>query len=318
MHVGVSHKNVTLSHIRESSSHSIPDQVGITMSKEIIIPCADNHPVAATLYTAENPLGIVIIASAIGVTQSYYSRFAAFLAQSQYHAITFDYRHTGKSVSDADSSQELADWGAKDIEAVIHYAKALQLPVTFIGNSIGGQIVGLANSANELQSLLLIASSAPYWQRWPFPDNLKILVASRVIFPVVSSLGKSFPTKRFGLGNQNIPSVFIRKWSLWMTKPDYLFDKSFALNTTSYKKLNQAIHFVGFSDDKLAPAQNIKKLIAFFPNADSSLQIIHPSTVNASAIGHTGFFREKFKDNLWQDTLALINSANGVNSVTGS
>ncbi len=67
------------------------------MAKEIIIKCTDEYPLSATLHESPSPKGIIIIASAIGIKQSYYERFAEFLSQSNYNAITFDYRGTGKS-----------------------------------------------------------------------------------------------------------------------------------------------------------------------------------------------------------------------------
>ncbi len=113
--------------------------------------------------------------------------------------------------------------------------------------------------------------------------------------------------KKFGLGNQDIPSPFIKTWGQWMTKPDYLFDQSFKLNVDNYESLDKTILFMGFTDDKLAPEANIEKLMDFYPNSKQSLKMISPASVNVSSIGHTGFFREKFKFNLWQSTLNKIN-----------
>ncbi len=91
-----------------------------------------------------------------------------------------------------------------------------------------------------------------------------MLGTSKIIFPLISSIRKKFPIKKLGLGNQDIPSSFVKTWGQWMSKPDYLFDKSFSLNMCKYEPIDKAIHFVGFTDDKLAPESNVKKLMDFY------------------------------------------------------
>ena len=284
------------------------------MAKEIIIKCSDGYTLSANLHEPSNPKGIIIIAGAIGVKQGYYSRFADFFYESNYTAVTFDYRGTGKSNDNACSNLELSDWGAKDIEAVILFFKSKGLPLFFVGHSIGGQVLGLAPSSTELEGSILIAASAPYWKRWDFPENLKVFTTSKILFPLISSITKNFPAKKLGLGNQNIPSPLIKTWAQWMSRPDYLFDKSFQLNTEQYKGISHPMYFIGFNDDDLAPEINIKKLMEFYPNSQNSLKIITPESAKTARIGHTGFFHEKFKSNLWQIALDEIKNLERANT----
>lgn len=281
---------------------------------QLKISCSDGYQLSATLFESATPKGVVVIASAIGIKQSYYERFACFLSENSYHAITFDYRGRGKSRNkhkETFPTFELSDWGAKDIEAVIEHAKEYKQPISFIGHSIGGQILGLAKSSSKLSKIIFVASSSPYWRRWKFPENLKILMTSRVVFPVVTAIKKEFPSKVFGLGNKNISSGYINQWAKWMSKPDYLFEKEFNLNTQGYKLIKVEILSLGFEDDKLAPEVNIKHLLSHYPNASSELNMIAPNDAYTSAIGHTGFFRDKFKLNLWINALAWLDKKQG-------
>ena len=61
---------------------------------------SDNRfPVVTTTYSPTNAsLGLVLIAPAMGVPQSYYSKFATWLAERGYQVSTFDYAGMGKSL----------------------------------------------------------------------------------------------------------------------------------------------------------------------------------------------------------------------------
>lgn len=275
--------------------------------------CSDKTPIVTTLYDSATPKGTIIIASAIGVKQDYYARLAVFLSENSFNVITFDYRATGESQSEKNGvalCSQLSDWGEKDIEAVIEFSEGRGLPVYFIGHSIGGQILGLSKSAVNLKKIIFIASSAPYWRRWAFPDNIKILLTANVVFPFISYIRSDFPTKSLGLGNQNIPSTLIRQWAKWMSASDYLFSEKFNLNLSGYQEITQDLLSIGFTDDNLAPENNIRELLSFFPNSNSDVKLIDPKEVNASKIGHVGFFNDKFKHNLWEDILLWLKQEN--------
>lgn len=285
------------------------------------INCADGYPLALSLYQANKPEGIVIIGSAIGIPQKFYSDFAKFLNEKNYHCITFSYRGTEDSLAKKKPYDvKLEDWGLQDIEAVIQFAMQIasqrvessdattsnNLPIHFIGHSVGGQLIGLAPSSSRLNSMVFVASSCPYWKRWGFPENIKMLLAPRVVFPIVSLGRDEFPTQRLGLGSIKIPTQIAKQWAKWMLKPDYLFDKKFGLAINHYQSLTQPLLSLGFKDDKLAPEINIKKLLGQFSAATITEKIIDPNGLNVSNIGHSGFFKPKFRSSLWEDTITWI------------
>ncbi|MGJ8687126.1 MAG: alpha/beta hydrolase family protein [Spongiibacteraceae bacterium] len=203
---------------------------------------------------------------------------------------------------------DIEDWGRRDIDAVIQFAQGLAtaLPMHFIGHSIGGQIFALAQSSVHLQSAVLVAASCPYWRRWRFPGNIKMLFVSRLLIPLVSALNKEFPSRRMGLGNASIPSTVARRWALWMSKPDYLFDDEFGVDISNYAALALPILSFDFTDDELAPAVNVRKLLQQFPNASIEQHSIDPTPLGLSAIGHSGFFNNKCRDSLWRQTLSWV------------
>lgn len=282
------------------------------MSEPITLHCRDQYPLQGKLFRADSPKGIVIIAAALGIPESYYHRFADFLRSQGFHCLTFNYRGTGKSIVKKPARPvRLEDWGRHDIDTVIHYAveslaqpsPKKQLPIHLIGHSIGGQLVGMAPSSTQLASIIMIAASAPYWKRWEFPQNLSILTFSRALIPAVSLLRREFPSKQLGLGSLPFPSAVARQWASWMAQPDYLFSAKFKLDTANYAQLQQPVLAYGFADDELAPRINISRLLDFFPKTRKTQKVIDPETLGLGSIGHSGFFKDKFKDSLWQDSL---------------
>lgn len=82
-------------------------------AKQTVLTCADQQTLSAQYYECDAAKGVVIIGSALGVSQHYYKRFACYLVEQGFHVLTFDYRFTG----DSNACQEgaglaLQDWGA--------------------------------------------------------------------------------------------------------------------------------------------------------------------------------------------------------------
>ena len=93
-----------------------------------------------------------------------------------------------------------------------------------------------------------------------------------------------------------------------MTSPDYLFDPQFNLSPNYSNALAMDILSIGFTDDTLAPADNIAHFLNFFENARVFSNIIDLGKVDALKIGHTGFYKEKFKTTLWQAMVKWLES----------
>lgn len=283
------------------------------MSEPQLITCDDNVRLSATLYRANSPKGVVVIGAAIGIPQGFYRAFCSFLASSGYSCITFDYRGTGSSFVEQQALKiKLEDWGVKDIEAVIKFSKRHingdELPVHFIGHSIGGQVVGLASASLELSSITCIATSLPFWRRWPFPKNFSVLALAKLVIPSLAAFRSEFPANKVGLGSMNFPTTVAKRWAKWMSHPDYLFAAKFNLNTQYYQSIAIPLLSYGFEDDGLAPEQNINRYLARFPNAKVTRRSVAPEELGKGLIGHSGFFKEKFQDSLWRDTLSWLDS----------
>ncbi|MES1949530.1 hydrolase [Salinisphaera sp. S4-8] len=256
----------------------------------------------------------MIIAPALAAAQSFYADFARFMARHGFDCITFDYRGTGASLSDhKPNAVRLEDWGRRDIETVIRFAKTRSRapgsgpqPIHLIGHSIGGQLIGMAQSAPDLEHIVLIAASAPYWRRWPYPQNIRMLGVSAVLIPALSAFRDRFPARKLGLGGIDMPASAARQWARWMRHPDYLFASRLGLDLTGYQTLTQPLLSIGFSDDDMAPQANITHLLGRFPNARITQRQVDASTLAAGPVGHAGFFKKRFEQTLWRETLEWL------------
>lgn len=285
--------------------------------KEVAVTCEDSYELKASVFLSKSNSvkGTVVIASALGVSQTYYAAFANFLSDSGFHAISFDYRGTGLSIdTQKEKLVSLAAWGQQDIDAVFKYAlenesfqfESKQLPIHLIGHSIGGQVLGLAKRSLALSSACFVACSAPHWSRWQSKAAMKMLFLSYGFLPLMSKLSKTFPAQKVGLGNMPLPSKVVSEWAKWMRDTEYVFNKKLGLDLSIYSSLTMPILSYGFSDDDLAPEVNIKYLLQNFSGATVKHRQVTPEDVGAKRIGHTGFFKDKFAGNMWSDFVGFI------------
>ena len=54
-----------------------------------------------------------------------------------------------------------------------------------------------------------------------------------------------------------------------------------------------------FTDDEYMSARNTTDMHAFYAGAPREMRRIAPRDIGAKAIGHFGFFRQRFADSLW-------------------
>jgi predicted alpha/beta hydrolase len=92
---------------------------------EIDIHTRLGYTLAATLYKSGNRKQLLIIASATGVIQQFYRKFAEYISANGITVITFDYTGIGQSLKQPIRTVKAtaADWGTNDLEAVLQYAK---------------------------------------------------------------------------------------------------------------------------------------------------------------------------------------------------
>lgn len=61
-----------------------------------------------------------------------------------------------------------------------------------------------------------------------------------------------------------------------------------------------------FEDDPYAPSPSVEALLREYPGAAVRHQHIVPGAITEARIGHFGFFRKRFRETLWQETVAWL------------
>lgn len=143
----------------------------MSVASDVLLRCADSRELHGTFFPVPHgmaQLGAVVIACATAVNANYYHRYAAFLAESGFAAVTFDYRGIGQSRRSSLRGQKIRwyEWGSLDIGAALTWAleSSAGLPVHFVGHSFGGFGVGLAERAASLGRILTVGAQHAHWR----------------------------------------------------------------------------------------------------------------------------------------------------------
>ena len=263
---------------------------------EITLTARDGYKLGATLYgSGARP---VLVMPATGVPQSYYARFAAYLAERGFTVLTFDYRGIGRSLF-TDVRKVMArmqDWAALDGAAAFDHLAGKKIAV--VGHSFGGQALGLLPDPARISAALVVGSQSGYWKNWPLLGRAWMWPATHIGLPLVSRVHGYFPASRLGFG-EDLPAGVARQWASWCRHPRYLVG---ALGVEElYARVRAPVRAYAISDDAFAPLPAVEALRPLYPNAKWETRRVVPREVGARSLGHFGFFRERFRDSLWHE-----------------
>lgn len=263
---------------------------------------ADDGPLlAATLYRPAQPLErLLLINNAMGTSQSFYADFARGMAERGFTVMTWDYRGTGQSTLDKAERRkiELWQWGALDADAIMRWLirQFPAQPLTVLGHSLGGQIVGLSPTAEDIAGFIGVCAQSAYAPLWPGLASLKMRLNWRMLVPLAARLRGELP-----LGD-GVPKRVALDWARAARRPGYLIDYYGPAGHNYYADVSGPSLWFSFSDDTLAPKRAVEALQAFYPNAQPMTEHhVRPAEIGLEHIGHFGYFRPGAA-RLWDET----------------
>jgi predicted alpha/beta hydrolase len=284
------------------------------LKREVVIAADDGYRLAAMLY---EPAGgaaagapLTITGSATGVPQSYYGRFATYLAEQGRPVLTFDGRGIGKSAPPSliGFKARFRDWGILDFPGVIEWAKREQpgRPLHWIGHSYGGFGLGLARNNSAVSKLLGISTmSADARLVDSKVGALQVGVMLFVLAPVAARLQGYGKGKYFG--GTDLPRDVVLEWSKWCRTKDFLFGIDDLPEKKYFETLTADVRLTLPLDDHWLGKRGVEHLLAHFPNAKArDIWTFGPADGGGNPIGHLGFFRSDFRDTLWPKALAWL------------
>jgi len=270
---------------------------------------ASKHHIGVTLFLPEiSNNKSLVISSATGVLQKYYSRFASHFASLGFSVYSFDYNGIGASNSKniKQNTANLTDW-AFDQASVVKYAKNKnpEHKLILITHSIGGQLIGLSPEIKQVDAIINIAAQTRYWKYFKGISKLRMFVFWYALIPITTPLFGYFPAKKLGLF-ENIPKKVAYQWRQWGTHPDYMFGHYNSSNLY-FSSVNCRVWTLSFPRDIFASKASVDWLASKFTNAQMDRLHLIPETLNINDVQHFGFFKKEYKDTLWKMTENWIN-----------
>jgi predicted alpha/beta hydrolase len=268
----------------------------------------DGYGLAVTRFPAQGePWATLCVGGAMGVRQDFYAPFARFLAENGIHVLTFDYRGSGwsrpKKMADFDAT--VTEWAELDLDAMLTQARipAPNLPLLFVGHSLGGQILGLVPSNAGVRAAVNVTAGSGYYR---FNDRMPFYVRVLWFFlmPVLLPLFGYFPGKRLRIVG-DLPMGVAWQWRRWCLHPDYVLSEG-GEAYASFARVRAPILSMSFTDDPFITQRAVASLEGFYPGARVESRHVAPADIGVAAIGHFGFFSERMRDTLWKDSLAWL------------
>jgi predicted alpha/beta hydrolase len=267
-----------------------------------VVRADDGRDLSITVFEPVRQVrGVAVVASAMATPATFYAAFARRLSEHGIRVVTFDYR-TAVGTPD-EMRRENADvdrWSA-DAAAVLaaaaDEAERDGVPVTWIGHSLGGQIIPFVDH-QRLASIITIAVGDGYWRRNAPVLRRKVPFLWWVAAPVAMAVTGYFPGRRMGLGG-DLPSGVLKQWSRWCRHPEYLqIDHPDAPEL--FAAVTAPITVLSFSDNEVLSAESTQFLHGLYTGSDQAHRVVRPSDVGLDGIGHHGFFRKE-NAHLWDD-----------------
>lgn len=262
------------------------------------------------MFDAHGSETVLIIASATGVKQEYYFKFAKYAQHNGITVITFDYTGIGRSLKKPiqEVKTNAADWGSNDLERIIQYVinNYPKSEKAILGHSIGGQLIGLAQSSCQMDKIVLVAAQSGYWKHWKGMARIKMWLNWYVLFPFLIATFGYLKSKKIS-GMEDLPKNVANQWRNWGKNSDYIFsDKS--IKNTFYEAIEADMTAYSIDDDDFAPKAAVEWMTGKYKNARRKSVHLAPADFQADTIGHFGIFKERFKNTIWTQILKDIHN----------
>ena len=258
-------------------------------SRPTVVTADDGRELAATWYLpGERPHGAVLLAPAMATPSRFYAPFAWWLAAQGFATLTFDYRGMGGRAAMRAETGDLVRWFGDAASALEHLVEeAPDVPVTWLGHSMGGQALPFARH-DLVDRALLVAAGSGYWRLNPPRIRWRVPLFFRLVVPAAIRVSGYYPGRRLGLLGDVPPNV-MRQWARWCLTPGYFGDVPDL--DARLAELDLPITALSFTDDELLSEASHRALEERYAAALVEAHRLAPADLGVERIGHHGFFR---------------------------
>lgn len=292
------------------------------VTEPIRIPAADGYPLGGYqwrhVHASDCLSPVAIVNAATSVRCRYYSRFADYLYAHGWDVVTYDYRGIGESRRGSlyRFRADWADWGQHDFQGVLRYARETfpGQPIDVVGHSIGGFVIGLAESAHCIRRIFTMGAQFAYWRDYLPADRRGMFWKWHVLMPVIATLLGHVPAKRLGW-MEDTPKGVALDWARMSSRFEDTLRRGRQTSAGVPQAISLARNFetirapilaVGTDDDPFGTEAALDRLLQYYSASPRRHVRLSPQAFGLDAIGHFAFFHERFREQLWPYALEWL------------
>ena len=284
-------------------------QSSLSSIQKIQFKALDGYMLHGMLYAAQHTAkATIVIASATGVPQQFYRRFAEYMCTLNYQVLTFDYRGIEQSAPKKLKGFQMnyLDWGHLDLAGAVEYLAKMQLPIFMIGHSYGGQALGMLPNADKVTACYSVGTGVGWAGYMPFPERVKVGIIWNIVFPALALRYGFIPWSKMKMG-ADLPLGVYQQWKKWCKTSEYFFaDPEYAFLKAQYAKIKTPIYAVTSVDDEWAMPISRDAFMKYYTQAQIESIDLIPKKVGMANIGHMGYFRQNATQ-IWQHMHQVFN-----------
>ncbi|MEM6725817.1 MAG: alpha/beta fold hydrolase [Bacteroidota bacterium] len=265
-------------------------------AQKIHIQLSDGVSTEVTLFEHAAPKALILLFTAMGVEARYYKPFATALSEVGYHVVSMDYRGNGGSSVRPSRS---VNYGYETI-VTIDYAEVIeqmhqqfpQLPILYLGHSLGGQLCSLsaARFPGMAKGLIQVACCSVYYKCFPGQER-SAWFATR-IFDKIARLRGFFPGNLVGFAGKESMNV-MQDWCTQGKTGRYDLANSDFDYETALSNLKIPLLAIGVANDYLAPTPAREHLHAkFHPDSPQTHLEWSEKTTGRTDLNHFSWARK--------------------------
>lgn len=228
---------------------------------------------------------------AMGVPARHYLPLAEVLAERGIAVVIHEWRGIGSSDQRAGRR---SNWGYREL--LLHDVPAAmasvrtqwpQASIYLAGHSLGGQIAALYAALHPTShaGLVLVASGAPYWRRYP---QHVLIALGCMLAPVVAGLVGYLPGRRLGFAG-NEARRLTADWARTARTGRYAQADVVPDMEARLASLQFPVLALRLRDDWLAPAGSLDWLLGKMSRAPHTLTLLTPDDLGGQPADHFGW-----------------------------